>query len=31
MLYFIAGLFVGGFLGCMALAIVIGGTRNDRE
>lgn len=31
MLYFVAGVFVGGFLGCLALAVVIGGTRNDRE
>lgn len=31
MMYFIAGILVGGFLGCFTLAIVIGGTRNDRE
>lgn len=31
MLYFVAGVFVGGFLGCLALAIVIGGTRNEHE
>lgn len=31
MLYFVAGVFVGGFLGCLALVIVIRGTRNERE
>lgn len=31
MLYFVAGVFVDGFLGCLALAVVIGGARNERE
>lgn len=27
MAYFIAGVFVGAFIGCLALAVVIGGNR----
>lgn len=28
MTYFIAGVFVGAFIGCLALAVVIGGNRH---
>lgn len=31
MLYFVAGVFVGAFLGCFALAIVIGGNSNEHH